>query len=801
MKFATYQRAVQPSTINSGAAKVSGNSEAYGISKDTSATEAGRWKDAFGEMAKTAVKIRDDEDAASVLEARNKIMNTLSDKLNNPENGLWTMGIGENAKGLSERTNQAINDTFEEISGNYNARVRKTLQANMNDYLQGQYRQSVNQEVSEIRKIQAADYESVLKNNTDYGITSWQERGVLTSVMNDNDRTIRSYAERNGWSEAQIIAEQRKRNTELYSGAIATAISAEDMDRAREIFDNGKRYMDADSVMKLQAELRKNQQEIEMDTFINNLPRDSKGNIDIVAADKMIDDTYGVNAVRTIQGNNDGAGKSNQRLWNIAVNVSKKTNINPDFIYGQMMHESARGEDPVALENSNFSGMHGGAAGRHYASDDEFAEDYAKTLNAYDGLKEATTATDFVQALKRGGYFTSDDVDGYIRSVDQYGNEGKRSYNIPTQSESITAQVENLKPEFKKAISGIGHILADAGVLDSSAISSAARSVEHNRGVNGADYSYHIDSGNGGDALDIVFDDNVSQEQIDNVVSRFKASGAFEEVLYHDAGSGLHLHLGGYKGGLETGNAERTISAYDPKKVEYLRSRIRAKYNDEQARKREVEKEQMKAWQEDIRSAGSYEGAIAVIHKNSDSMDAGQEHDLKIFANSFYAPKRGSSGTTVNEYGWSKQEARVMDNALNRANTYDKTFMIDGGGTMNARSWAKLDEDVELWKRDPRVADQLLESDEYIEALGRQYPVDGYNAEQAGWSKVTASLAALDNDITTYYRRLTKPVSMGGIGLNRYAALKLISQLDDSLKKSGSQDVTYVEPAEMGDEE
>lgn len=150
-------------------------------------------------------------------------------------------------------------------------------------------------------------------------------------------------------------------------------------------------------------------------------------------------------------------------------------------------------------------------------------------------------------------------ADAYLEQVRQNaqnlggvyaGNTEFSTYNLPTQGADIDEQITRLTPELRAALPAIGGILNDMGLAQGSAISSAARSAEHNAEVGGAEGSYHIDSGNGGNAVDIVLPEGTSQEQAEAVAERFRQTGAFEEVLFHDAGSGYHLHLGGYKGGL-----------------------------------------------------------------------------------------------------------------------------------------------------------------------------------------------------------------------------------------------------------
>ena len=62
-------------------------------------------------------------------------------------------------------------------------------------------------------------------------------------------------------------------------------------------------------------------------------------------------------------------------------------------------------------------------------------------------------------------------------------------------------------------------------------------------------------------AVDIVLPEGTTPEQAEAVRQRFEQTGAFDEVLFHDAGSGYHLHLGGYKGGLNGGVSGGAVSS------------------------------------------------------------------------------------------------------------------------------------------------------------------------------------------------------------------------------------------------
>lgn len=176
-------------------------------------------------------------------------------------------------------------------------------------------------------------------------------------------------------------------------------------------------------------------------------------------------------------------------------------------------------------------------------------------VRAYNGAGEA--ADQYLNQIQQN-YDNLGDIGGSSWS------DGVSGYDLPTQSDEITAQVETLKPGWKQALPAIGGILNDMGLADGSAISSAGRTSEHNAEVGGAEHSYHIndDERGGGDAVDIVLPEGTTEEQAQAVLDRFKSTGAFKEVLFHDAGSGYHLHLGGYTGGLNgmNGNVDSDMS-------------------------------------------------------------------------------------------------------------------------------------------------------------------------------------------------------------------------------------------------
>ena len=119
---------------------------------------------------------------------------------------------------------------------------------------------------------------------------------------------------------------------------------------------------------------------------------------------------------------------------------------------------------------------------------------------------------------------------------------GAGTAEISTQGADIDEQVAHLKDGYQSVIPQVAGVLVNDFGIEGAQISSGFRTREHNKEVGGAENSYHVGDGEHGDALDIVLPDGVSAETAEAIKQRFENSGVFDEVLFHDAGSGYHLH-------------------------------------------------------------------------------------------------------------------------------------------------------------------------------------------------------------------------------------------------------------------
>lgn len=254
-------------------------------------------------------------------------------------------------------------------------------------------------------------------------------------------------------------------------------------------------------------------------------------------------------------------GVENEKAWE-AAKIAADDIGRPDltkYIYSQWALESGRFTAGNANRTNNFAGLKRTDTTANelqsFDSIEDFAHEYAKqTLSHYD-LSNVKNGQDFARVLYDNGYFSSDpnEYGANIESIaGEIQDDGLSRYNMHTYNLSvqpgIESQIEGLTPAFKSALPYIGGILDDMGMAEGSAISSAYRTPEHNREVGGVEGSYHTK----GDAVDIVLPNGITDEQAQAVRKRFEDTGAFEDVLFHDVGSGYHLHLEGYKGGLGT---------------------------------------------------------------------------------------------------------------------------------------------------------------------------------------------------------------------------------------------------------
>ena len=287
--------------MNPPVVRVSGDVNAYG----TSGEGYGKMAAAVGQVARVAAQRQDDLDAADVMKARNEVMTSLTQQLYG-EQGLFTTGVGENAKGLIGRTTDAINKTYEDISKNYNPRVRHALKGNLNENMANFQRIAASKEMAEGKKVEEATFASNLQTNAQQAALTWQVNGAPTMYVNQSDVLLAAQAQKEGWSGAQLAAERRKMVTNIAAAAAGAALENEDYDRADEILGRFRNEMDPDTYWKLARVSKKHTEAKEFDSLAHEIfskPGVWEGNhFNEAKALEYVNELYGPNVTKRIGG-------------------------------------------------------------------------------------------------------------------------------------------------------------------------------------------------------------------------------------------------------------------------------------------------------------------------------------------------------------------------------------------------------------------------------------------------------------------------------------------------------------------
>lgn len=191
------------------------------------------------------------------------------------------------------------------------------------------------------------------------------------------------------------------------------------------------------------------------------------------------------------------------------------------------------------------------------SGDPQLAESFAadpenprwKTLDRRNGSDGNISLYDYVQRS----------MVEFNKYTTEHSGQGAQSnpaptYNIPIASNIWDANLSSTNAGLKATLPYVGGIITainpdTTGLI----VSGGARTKEQNQslidqGIQAGENSYHLY----GDAVDIVLSDSTTPEQAESILAQIKATGMFNEVRWHDAGQGYHLHVAGYNGSLNT---------------------------------------------------------------------------------------------------------------------------------------------------------------------------------------------------------------------------------------------------------
>ena len=186
-------------------------------------------------------------------------------------------------------------------------------------------------------------------------------------------------------------------------------------------------------------------------------------------------------------------------------------------------------------------------------------------------------------------------------------SEGIVPYSIPISS-GDNPDLENLNPKLKGALDLIGGVLNQMGFGNVAEITSGYRDEERNAKAGGVSNSNHIS----GNAVDIYLG-NINEAQKERLKKVFEPY--FSEVIYHNAGSGDHLHLGEYKNNLRPNSEIST--PFNPQMYKQIKQLAKARASDiNNAKKQEIAK-----YKEDlalkINTAPTEEDAVRLINDSN----------------------------------------------------------------------------------------------------------------------------------------------------------------------------------------
>ena len=301
MKFTTYQQAVEPNVMKPPTVRRTGDVNAYGAGGEG----YGKMAAALGQVNKVLAQEQEDRDTADVMKARNEIMTSLTEQLYG-ENGLFVTGVGENAKGLIERTTAAIHKTYDEISKKYNGRVRFALQGNLNENMSNFQRIAASKEMAEQKAVEKATFDANLSTNAQQAALTWNVNGAPTMYVQNGDTLLLAYAKKEGWSGAQLGKERQSMVTNIAAAAAGAAVESEDYARADEILSRFRNEMDQDTYWKIARLVKKKQDAKDMDREVTRILGDGGvwdgKTFNLARARELVDEVYGEGATKEAGG-------------------------------------------------------------------------------------------------------------------------------------------------------------------------------------------------------------------------------------------------------------------------------------------------------------------------------------------------------------------------------------------------------------------------------------------------------------------------------------------------------------------
>lgn len=596
MQIKSYNPSVDPNTIH-GNVQAPSDSNAYGAN----VSGAKVWQTGMSAVQQQMQAYVDDQINLSVLDAKNKYEAGMNDLLNNPDTGL-----------LNKQDINALDVVNQYQSGE--RAIRESAMAGLPNYQKAhdaflRMADDVNvQRAGQVMKYQYAKdlehrdstFNTFVTNETDHIVESGNSDGLFKGL---NRITATAYAlYGNIYGKDKMDAMIKDKATTMVNSVLTNLTAsgnASDFDKATALLEKVSPWVDDSKLTSMRHMLLQRKHDnglIERAKEAARLyPNDPKKRAEYIRQ----------GATKTVYSGSASTGNPTVDMY---IDAAHEQGIDPRIYLSTGMRET--GGDTIE--------------GMHMADGGGFAQITDETAQAYDlDNKFPGWNTDAKQNIRAGAYVLKkkieenggDEWEGVrayngsgeaaenyralvkknydsLANMDLSGNGGSKiqPYNLPTQGANIDEQVQQLKPELREALPIIGGMLNQMGVADGAEISSGGRTREHNAEVGGRPTSQHIIGPNGGDAVDIVLPDGTTAEKAEEVRKAFEDSGAFDQVLFHDAGSGYHLHLGGYHGGLEKsgGVTAHTEVIYDEQELQKAESMATSLVAEQKRQEKEV---------------------------------------------------------------------------------------------------------------------------------------------------------------------------------------------------------------------
>lgn len=596
MQIKSYNRAVDPNTIH-GNVQAPSDANAYGANVSGEKV----WQTGLQAVQQQMQDYVDDQINLSVIDAKNKYEQGMNDLLNNPDTGLLNMQ-DVNALDVVNKYQEGEKKIREDaMAGLPNYRkAQDTFLKMANDVNVSRAGQVMKYQYAKDLEHRDNTFNTFVTNETDHLVETNDSDGIFKGLNRIAATAYAVYG--NIYGKDKMDALIKDKSTTMVNSVLTNLTAsgnASDFDKATALLEKVSPWVDDSKLASMRHMLLQRKHDnglIERAKEAARLyPNDPKKRAEYIRQ----------GATKTVYSGSASTGNPTVDMY---IDAAHEQGIDPRIYLSTGMRET--GGDTIE--------------GMHMADGGGFAQITNETAQAYDlDNKFPGWNTDAKQNIRAGAYVLKkkieenggDEWEGVrayngsgeaaenyralvkknydsLDGMDLSGNGGSKiqPYNLPTQGANIDEQVQQLKPEFREALPIIGGMLNQMGVADGAEISSGGRTREHNAAVGGSPTSQHIIGPNGGDAVDIVLPDGTTAEKAEEVRKAFEDSGAFDQVLFHDAGSGYHLHLGGYHGGLEKsqGVTAHTEVIYDEQELQKAESMATSLVDEQKRQEKEV---------------------------------------------------------------------------------------------------------------------------------------------------------------------------------------------------------------------